>query len=560
MADVSDIAIQTALGSWRSGSVSAPEAFSPITNINLKQTLVGAPEVTRSFDFQHDARDDTYDLSTDGAESYATQLTSQEILLDTELTVELYTDEERRLYNGEDFCPYPLVFEGVEVTEETPIPELGADDFYAMCEDVRPTWKVICERVAAELGFGLVIFDGPGLPFNDRKVDGDYTTKGKTAASVLSETLLSTQPRWWGIDDVIYIDGRVLTSGALPTLHFNSLSRRTEREPILPVPVLPTDDPCDDLFETQDNYTLPWSVSEGDDADFSRIQTDFTVTKVGGQVVGETETRYGYFHLLSGDRPWGKYYDMNREYVFIDGCKGAMIEMCETVNEAVLEMTYWDVPVLEDPDIRNRIYQIKDFLPPLLETSVKKIYQRWHAEGWLFSRTEITTEAAAYVVDAAGDPFPGTLPKKRHERSETYIPIGNGIWRINVTEKIPTEIPVYEFDSFSQYTATFPISQTKFYTTLTDQSPPTVTCQPPCGPQTPEDEAQEIFDFEVAKRDAILAMNPDQFIDTLSVPGLLLAYEVGQFKGDAFVSSVAYNVSHESGSASTTVELRRAIV
>lgn len=557
MAEASAVNLAINVGGWRTGSIESPTPIPAVTTVTLRQTKLGAAPAARSFPVTHDNRDDAYSASTDGVETHSVQLTTGSELLETIIDTELYTDEERELYNGADFCPYPLILDVAEITADAPIPELVP---LTECTDVRPTYREICQRVADHIGFGLVVYDGPGLPFNDRKVDPDYTTKGKTAQTVLSETLLVTEPRWWGDDNTVHIDGRVLQSGALPALHFTSLDRRTVRATEIEPPTLPTDDPCDDLFETSDTYTLTWPEATGEHEDFSRIETTYTIEKVDGQVVSETEERKGYFHYLSGEKPFDVYYRMTRTYDYVTGCRGAMTYMCENVYQAPLEMTYWDVPVLEDPDVRNRIFQIKDFLPTLFNTSCKEVFQRWHAEGWLFSRHEIGLEAAAFAKNLDGSPVFGYVPYKRTERSETYIPIGNGIWRVAVTEKFPSEIPVYEQDADFVYTATYPIATVNFYVQETDQSPPTVTCNPPCGPQTPEAEAQEQYDFEVAKRNAILAMQPDAIIDTVTVNGLLLSYDVGQFRGAAFVSAVSYDISHESGAATTTVEFMRAAV
>lgn len=528
------------------------QVIGPSTGTNLSSVTLSERELEptpdlftriRLYPVLHESLMDSY------SRSEGTEVTTGEfqdslvVLRDTVIEEELILPGERRIAIG--VAPPSDVPANLDATLSPPSA--------IICRNTMPERNAVLARLGEHLGVIFILRGGPGLPDMRRQVLSDFTTLNRKAGEVLDDLVLNSGARIWKSGSTVTIDGRQLPEGALlPSIRSVTDLQRVfvrggEYAPVTPEPD-PGDDP-DETFETMDDAEHSWveHLHAGEDSQ----EIHYRLVKEAGSLVLEEERRYGYVQTLSGPQ-WVQVYHVLKEHEYLPYCRDAMIRSVETVRQARTDMTYWTIRIAPGEVVEH----VRDWAPELMMTSRKMVTQRWHAEGWLRLRSEVTDEAAGFVQSFFdGSPI-GEIAYKRTTRSEEWTPTGGGQWLQRVTEHIPTNRPVYEVESDSSHTAvatyevvaTYPIAQVRSFSRPTDSPPPQLSC-PGLNPETVcEDRSEEDLSEAQAVND------PDRYVVTLTLPGLAFGYSVGDMlPGGAYVTEVRFTYTPEA--AETELEL-----
>lgn len=510
--------LQHALSGWPAGEVASPTPPMELNGVTIRESVNGEAR-SRHFPAASNPFLTTYER---GVDSQEWSETIEAPTLDESLPELLFDDE---LSSG-GTAPYPLdAALGAATGVNCPL---------------KPTRLEVAQRALQHLGFDLVIFDGPGLPLLNERVEYDYRTLGKSTSQVLSETVLLTSPRWWADGSTVYVDGRALQVGTLPetgglTLLTQMLVRGAD--PRMPTP--PFDPDVDGgTFETFESGTYTWTESAGIGDQYR--ETTWTVTKAGGQVVEEREVRREFVPSVTGPF-WAVVYDSltTREYHPL--CSQALIRETQVVNAARTDLTYWNVTVAGG--LRPTLQPIEDWVPPLYEALRKEVRQAWHAEGWLRTREEVTSEASAFWITITGTPV-ADIAYRRTTRTESNVPIGNGLWLQTVTEHLPSDAPVWVQQFGTQAVEeTYPIAAVNTFTRISDGPPPTVSCA--ADPCRVERTPAEQYARELVIRDAVMINDPDRIAYRLALKHLALDWSVGDMIDGLIITSIDRSVTSD---------------
>jgi hypothetical protein len=543
---IKGFSIELALGGWPAITLGSPEAATVRSNITLHQQQEGQAARSRSFTVLPNPYGEAYNRSFSDA-MHEFSAGDNQALLNTRL-------------DTEQLAPWELPRQGATPCHYSIDAELGHDVGGSTLCPVLPTRLNVARRALAHVGLTLVVYPGPGLPFLNDPVEYGYTTKGKTVQQVLSDTLLETNPRVWMEDTIVHVDGRALLEGGPSGIgHVLSYSWSLQPGYSEAVPErekLPEEEACALGFEQLDDAEYSWSETTGNADDYSLTTVTYTIRKASGQLALEREQRWGYVNTWSGYR-WHQIYDALTEREFHAICPQAMVKETEVVRAVNLDTIYANLMIHPGATALGKVTEIKDFQPPLVEMNRKTVTQTWHAEGWLKSRVEVKQELAAWAqLLLAGDFEPGY---KRTVRSEFNLPTGDGMWMTRVVEQIPVDVPVYEpvSEGSQAFTMTYPVAYTNAYTRLTDQAPPSVSCEAaddPCAPVL-TDAARVERDYQHALKvhAAKQVMSPLLRVHALTLPGLQLHLTRGEFQHGCFVARVAF--VGEANDARTEVEL-----
>lgn len=508
-----------------------------INSVTLSQTTDGTYQQVR-FNVLHNDQHTGYTRDADAEVWTATFEDELAILVDRIIQDDLILPAERQ------------VAVGVTGSADRPAPldALLGPRPGVMCNNMMPTRRELIMRLGNALGVDIVLHDGPGLPNMDRKVLSDFVTANRQVGEILDELTVQTGARMWVRNGQLHIDGRAIPSGGLPRIPAAiSITRsfiRGSRRPGLDPDPGGQPDPDADTFETRDDAEHSW-VEHTIGADESdRQEIHFRLVKAGGDLVLEEERRYGYVQTTSGPQ-WVLTYHVRKEHEYLPYCRGALVRSVETVRQARTDMVFWTSRVSTITGITH----VRNWAPDLILSSRKVVTQRWHAEGWLRLRTEVTEEAAGLVQSASGADT-GDVAYKRTTRAEEWTPLGGGQWLQRVTEHIPTSRPVYEIQPDGggyEVLTTYPIAKVNTFSRPTDGPPPQLTCDSldarvACEDRSPEDVS-----------DAIMTNDPDRLVFNVTLPGVAVNYRVGQMLTGAYVAGVRYTVTPDT--AETEVEL-----
>jgi hypothetical protein len=380
------------------------------------------------------------------------------------------------------------------------------------------------EMLSASTPVDLVLHPGPG--FVTRNVPRDYDVTGMTVRQVLDDLVLGNGVRWWLEEDVLVIDGRALPSifnlspseaeGA--TVTFQDDYRTPAAEPQLSdylarcSDTIESEDGAGGTFETFDNGTWTSAGEMSDDGAGYTAAT--TYTKENGKVVREVSIGSGLINTPEGEMVGRKYQSVltNHYHPTVDEALLVSVEavyayadlsvlyQAEGVGAGTPAFSIEDGGTIIRPANSPKHFQTVtyrawlDFLSksPYL-TKLTKVRQRWHAEGWLRHRLELSRELVGLLVDDElfeYDPTQNTSIEIKFLYRETttvtsYAPLGGGLWRRStqviekvdrpvvkpITQRIGEELVQGFSDVFSTMTAlnVIPDSET------TDSPPPTVS-------------------------------------------------------------------------------------
>lgn len=536
--------ITTALTQGVSGSVTvSDENPGFLSEITLHQRS-SRGVASRSFSVLHNPAYNGYGRSYNNEAWTANFPDDMAAALDTLITSELLTPDEQGVIidadTTNDLCPDDL--------DKT----LGESQENKSASGVLssvvggPTAEVIARRALSLIGVSLVILDGPGIYQKSRYIKR-YRSLLKTVGQVLDDTILISQPRTWFADGTLFVDGRAFSTAPSPMFQHATDHAYDRVDGLIPWEQTVEgrtreERACPENFETNLNGSHSWHeyTGEGDDAQVIY----YTIRKEHGNVVFESESRYGYVSTLTGLK-WSHVYKVVKRHRYLSGCPGALIFSRETISEARTDFTYWNVTIAPGAAF-GKVQEIRDWVPPLYVVSQKIVTQRYHSEGWLRARTEQNYEAAGVIQTIFGT-LAGDIVYRKTTRTEEYTPVGKGQWWIRVTEMIPSERPVYEQQfqkGVYEITATYPISRINSYSRPTDGSPPQVSCG---------------GDEDIAKEDpkglynAQRANDPDRLVHALTFTGLRFEFSVGQFLGGCYITSVNWSLGENS--ATTEVGL-----
>lgn len=408
------------------------------------------------------------------------------------------------------------------------------DEADALLDAVLPTRLELARRAADLASVTLLIHDGPGLVGHSDLVPADTVTVGRSVGEVIRDMLLRGDPRAWYAPGVMIIDGRALPSGStaapasdmlISDALWKDAAVNAARVDVIesPAPASAGDepqladftadcsetlDPCDArTFETLQNGTLTWTENAGSGTSY--VETEYKIVKENGHVVNETSILRGWRYYVKGPVGIGAFpttFEQRfepfqwtvRQHTYLACCPDALAHTIETVTAA----RYAD----RDADY-DGAPDLWDTFPNSYLQSQKEVTQRWHAEGWLRSRIEVTSTIRGWKYDGTGI----SPTYDQSVRSERYVPVGGGLWSVETKLSEAANLPIAsgatgEVSEGIGGTSTAVVNS---YNVITDAAPPTVSCggANPCGEvETCSERAQRLYDeahAEWATADAI---------------------------------------------------------
>lgn len=477
----------------------------------------------------------------------------------------------------------------------------------------RQTRLDLAREAVQQAGMTLIVLGN--IPNSGRYVKSDYTTEGKTAAAVLSDMLMGANPRSWYTPTTVTIDARIIATSAGSTdptafldakyladdgASFQDQAGASELEPTLadytdrcertnPAATDPdeTDADVPSTFETLTDGTYSWLERAGSGDDYREIERH--LRKAAGQLVEEATLERGRFRLNYDSQllQWGPVRTVNVQNMYDDACRDALTTRTEVTNTRKRVADIGDVSntigsddgqALEPGENERLIY---DAIPAWYVEQSKLVQQWWHAEGWLKSRSETTRRMNGMIatpqldVDGNLTGYTVELTYDVEARSETYLPIGRGLWHVQTSITTTEQRPVYELvnpeavEGDPDYGVTelvsvqaVPVSNT--YTEVTDQAPPSVACSE--TPSDPDDPCSPTDDYAKCLADALEAFEMDHAtwtarqsfagpkrVWTLAGNRLLPDVRVGQVRGGGLVTRVDHELNAASGTTTFTL-------
>jgi hypothetical protein len=201
--------------------------------------------------------------------------------------------------------------------------------------------------------------------------------------------------------------------------------------------------------------------------------------------------------------------------------------------------------------------------------------QRWHAEGWLRSRKESTKEYDGIIAirkegtSSLDISYSVVILYKYTERTETYIPIGNGLWRISTNVRTSHQKPIYEplnpdaeegDEDYAVMEVTDSRSQrvSNTYTVITDQPPPSVSCPPKtcvelADERTCEEKATDRWEEDHAEWAARLQQARAKRVWSIRSKHLAPNFKVGNLVNGGIVANVTHEARDGQGGTTATV-------
>lgn len=443
----------------------------------------------------------------------------------------------------------------------------GAADIQERClsielvNELMPTRLELAYAAATEAGLSLVILHGlSGLVSPTSQVRSDYRTEGKAPMQVIRDMLLGGGAYHWFAPGLIIVNGGGLPLGASlsrPALRGTggsvNLVREVpfeEAEPQLEdylADCQDTDsdpsDPCDgETFETAFSGTLSWVERGGSGLGYSEIHN--TLVKSEGRIVREETTVYRMYWSL-GRSPTNPFYSPGQGYSLVPTewtiKEHTYLACCPQALSHTLERT-WVSPSNRDPNATyENAYRV--YL-----SSYKEIEQQWHAEGWLRSRLEATHIHHGWLWS-----LPGVtggvelLPLyKTALRSETYVPIGRGVWHINT--RVSDSILMSVSDDSGEPAGTHWGDVSNSYTVVTDAAPPQVTCEEPtdpcrdgdCEEQREEDFLLDYADWE-ALRDSWESNQSERISTSVTYNGRVTEFQPGDILPLGIITNISWS-------------------
>lgn len=494
----------------------------------------------------------------------------------------------------------------------------------------RQTRLDLAREAAAEAGIVLVVLGN--VPNAGRYVEWDYTTEGATAASVIQDMLLASGPRvWYGVGRMT-VDARLFARGTGSTDPATFLEAQLqadggaswqdqegsdEPEPLLEdytercqrkdPTATPGEDAEEDVdvvgtFETFETGTYTWVERSGrrvgpfddphdpDDGSDWRATTH-TLTKKNGELVREVATTRTQFR---------RDYDATINRIGITEQRTVDNEFHWACPEALvrrIELTMQRKTIETVPNVSNRVQATEDApftarqeqqwvfdaIPIWYVAERRIVDQRWHAEGWLRSRHETRRRLSGMIAkptfDAEGaqNGYEVTLLYESDSRSETYLPVGRGLWHIATAVQSVVDEPVYELtnpeavEGDADYGEMFladvsPRRVPNHYTVVTDRAPASVSCgggedpeeEDPCrDPEDPYDAcikaATKRWEIDHADWEARQEHNAPKRVWSLEANRLVPGIRVGQIRGGGLVAGVTHTLDAEIASTSFEV-------
>ena len=455
----------------------------------------------------------------------------------------------------------------------------------------------LARQAAAEAGFSIVVLGN--VPNMDEPVDEDYRTEDRTAREVVADLLEDANPRTWARGRTVWIDARDLaaTGGSSSVATFidacdaaaDSVSWRDEApddpgpEPVLAeyLEECSIDAGSGGTFETFDDDTYSWWEANGAGDDYADVLHN--ITKADGHVTHESEVERSYYRGDILDRVFGPTTRTERWHTYHSCCPDALVRTTETITQRkTIEDLQHFTSILDDEDAiteddtgyspygdvlptTTTEEAIWDAIPSWYTQKRTRVYQSWHAEGWLKTRTEVTREfdGMLAIPQAGGGPNPSydvSLLYKDARRQQTYIPVGNGLWRIHTTVRTTQQRPIYEpvnpdaVEGDEDYgevelTDVRSVRVSNNYTEITDQSPPSVSCDD----EDCETRRTREWTLDHAVWTARQQLGRAKRVWTFTSRHLLPSLTVGDLVGGGIVASVSHTVSPTEKGSDVTI-------
>jgi hypothetical protein len=454
----------------------------------------------------------------------------------------------------------------------------------------------------AEAGMTLTVLGT--IPNADRAVPSDYTTEGATADAVLNDMLLASDPRVWYLDGVVIVDGRTFATQettdpaafldadllADDGASWSDQAGRTDPEPLLADYTSECDreDPAGDgpgspdgTFETFETGVYSWTERSGTGLDRQTVAHE--LEKQSGRLVREEAETSGYFQPFEGARYWGVIARTETEHAYHPVCPEALVSTIETTRQRRsrddlqrLSATPTEAEVGTAPWAVADQQTLFEAIPDWYEARRVLLDQRWHAEGWLRERIETTRELDGMIADPvtniAGEVtgYNVTLTYRAATRTESFVPVGNGLWHVKTVIRATRQQPVYEpvnpdaeegDDDYGEVelTAIMAIPTTNTYTEVTDQAPPSISCgSGDCDEggdpyETCVARATARWEEDHANWEARMQHAGPKRVWTLRANRLVPGVRVGQVLAGGLVASVAHE--RDDVNASTTIQV-----
>lgn len=437
-----------------------------------------------------------------------------------------------------------------------------------------PSRMQLALAAAQGVGVTLAVHGLTAVPHHDQAVDHAYRTEDKTAMAVISDMLLRGDAPYVIMPGamVVFGDGLPVGTGfAAPAAHApggfwvdSAVDQGgvtvTRSAPIVDPspPVLQDflDDLCSDPedpdgnFETAYSGILAWTERAGlapsnpwDPPDPNYRETTTYIVKTAGRITSETRYVYGYQFT-----PDGHVYTQIERYsavfTYSTCCPEALVGISENTWVA---KQFDQAPGVGGENAGVPSEEAVAFwnaMPNEYLESSRSVTQLWHAEGWLRMRMERGTKFDGFEfsteVNESGQWFfedtttyearPTYSPSSRTERN---VPVGGGVWMQHVSTIETINVPMRELvrvpnpdgppgatTLVNEIVGSQRSASTNSYTVMTDQAPPTVSCNTdPCPEATCEDRAakeyaealvkwQEGVDVNAARR----LNNPEQVL------------------------------------------------
>lgn len=479
----------------------------------------------------------------------------------------------------------------------------------------RQTRMQIAKAAAAHAGVSLIVLGT--IPNAHRYVEEDYRTEGQSAASVISAMLFASGPRVWYAPGAIYVDGRTFSGGAGSTdptsfvpaaaLAADGASWQDQPGSSQPEPKLEdyTED-CertkegdeeggDGTFETFESGTYDWTersgsrrsggtsmaTSGGTDTLPDYEETYHSITKENGRVTDELEETKAYYLTAARKRHFGVVSRSTVKNEHHPVCPEALILREEKTmrRKTYDDLSRFSAEAGQDSSHLPWSYpgqqELLESVPHWFAESGVVVEQEWHAEGWLKSRIETTRELDGMIATANYDleesliDYSVTLVYRKEIRKESYIPIGNGLWRTSTIVHSNIRQPIFEplnpdaqigEEEYGQLitTGAAMMPTTNTYNVITDQAPPSISCADRCDEDgDPYDkcieDATEQWEIDHADWAASEAHNAPKRVWNIETNRLYPSVRVGQLLGGGFVAGVTHDSDGVSGRTSIEV-------